>query len=120
MSFCKVILIFFILIPMAFASSSINANKAPFHLNESLLVCGVALEIKKLNKRVIINLDDNYPNQNITFLIWDSDLNIFNNKFGSLFLLKNKRICGFGKIEEYKGHLQIIIKKEQYLRLINE
>lgn len=120
MRFLKIILVTLLLIPTAFAKSSINANKAPFHVNESLLVCGVAYEVKDLNKRILINLDNKYPNQNITFLIWKSDLDVFNKKFGSLSLLENKKICGFGKIEEYKGNLQVIIKKEQYLRLLNE
>lgn len=119
MNFFKIILVVFLSMPTAFASSSINANKAPFHVNESLLVCGIVFEVRDLNKRMLINLGNKYPNQNITFLIWKSDLDMFNKKFGSLFLLENKKICGFGKIEEYKGHLQIIIKKEQYLRLIN-
>lgn len=50
----------------------------------------------------------------------DEDKKEFEQKFGQLASLKGKQVCGFGKITEYKQHLQITLKKAQYLSLMSK
>ncbi|MER2908968.1 hypothetical protein [Morganella morganii] len=102
------------------AQQLLSSNKAPFHLGETKMVCGKADEVFALNKRTVINLDGKYPSQTLSLLIWEDNKAMFDKKFGSLQALQGQRVCGLGKITEYKGHLQIVIKQEQHLRLMKQ
>ncbi|MEO8647237.1 hypothetical protein [Pseudomonas sp.] len=100
------------------AANMIEASKAPFHVGEALLVCGQAAEVKKLTNRTVINFDKPYPNQPLAVIIWNSDTAVFEKKFGSLAGLEGGGVCAYGKIVDYKGGLQVVVKKDSYLRLM--
>ena len=102
----------------AMAANTIESSKAPFHVGETLLACGQAVEVKKLTNRTVINFDKPYPNQPLAVIIWNSDTAGFEKKFGSLAGLEGEKVCAYGKIEDYKGGLQVIVKKDSYLRLM--
>ena len=100
------------------AANTIEASKAPFHAGETLLVCGQAVEVKKLTNRTVINFDKPYPNQPLAVIIWNSDTTLFEKKFGRLTELEGEKVCAYGEIANYKGNLQVIVKKDSYLRLM--
>ena len=57
-------------------------------------------------------LDEPYPNRIFTAVIWSED----REKFGTPEVsLKGKRVCVSGLIEEYKGLLQIVLRKTSQL-----
>ena len=102
----------------AMAANTIEASKAPFHVGETLLACGQAVEVKKLTNRTVINFAKPYPNQPLAVIIWNSDTAGFEKKFGSLAGIEGGKVCAYGEIVDYKGSLQVIVKKDSYLRLM--
>lgn len=93
-----------------YGGTSIPSNHAPLHIGEYVTVCGTVAQVAKLKKRTVLNIGASYPNEDIYFLIWDSDISQFNAKFGNLNKLVNRNMCATGKIEVYKNHLEIILK----------
>ena len=101
-----------------YCAESIDSVKAPFHVNETLLVCGHVAEVASQAKRTLLNLGQPYPNEHVSILIWKNDLQPFERKFGSLSSLKSRRVCSQGKIHQYKDHLFITLKNPNLLRLM--
>lgn len=89
---------------LACAQSSISAGEAKNHVGEKATVCGEVASThyaaRSRGNPTFINLDQPYPNQIFTVLIWGSD----RPKFGdpeSTYL--GKRICVTGEITLYRG-----------------
>lgn len=106
--------------PAVYANEAIPSIKAPFHVGETLMVCGKVAKVAHLNKRIILNIGQAYPNEDIGFLIWDSDADGFMQRFGNLDTLQNHRVCAVGTIETYKNHLQIVLQNPKMLRLMKQ
>lgn len=100
------------------AQSAVDANKAAFHVGESLMVCGDVSEVKDLSRRTLININHKYPNESLSILIWESNKSEFYKRFGNLSFLVGKKICADGKLELYKGSIQMVMKNPQLLRLM--
>ena len=96
----------------------IEANKAAFHVGKTVMACGQLMETKHLTNRHYLNLDNKYPNQSLTLLVWDKDYKWFENRFGEIDSMVGSRFCARGKIEEYKNNLQIQVTNPQFLRLM--
>jgi len=75
-------------------------------------------EVKPFSKGTYINLGARYPNQHISFLVWKTDYQKFNARFGELTTFQGAQACARGEIENYKGTLQIKISNPQFLRLM--
>jgi hypothetical protein len=115
-----VLLVIGVYAPSASADQHIiEANKAPFHVGETIMTCGNVLQIKRLKKRTYLNIDGKYPNQLISIMIWNSNLYKFREKFGDLNVLQGRRICVLGEIKEYRGNLEVMVSKANFLRLMN-
>ncbi len=97
----------------------IPAYEAALHIGQAVMACGQLVEIKTLSSRIYLNLDEKYPSQSLTILIWKSNLKKFRNKFGNPQSLMMREICVYGTIEEYKNNLQIKVNNENFLRLMN-
>ena len=105
----RIIFLFFILANILFAIPAKDAYK---YVGESVEVCGKVVEIFRHNNgHVFLNIDGRYPNQKISFVIW----NKYTKNFRGL-RLKNKKICVKGLIREYRGRLQIFLKNKNQLR----
>lgn len=100
------------------AEPTIDSSKAAFYVGKEAMVCGTVFEVKPFSKGTYINMGARYPNQHITFLVWDSELPKFNQRFGRLDIFKGERACGRGLIESYKDSLQIKVSNPQFLRLL--
>ena len=99
-------------------AEKIDSIKAPFHVNETLMVCGNVAKVTAQTKRTLLNLGDSYPKEHVSILIRKTDLQPFIEKFGNLSSLENRRVCSQGKIHMYKDHLFITLKNPNLLRLM--
>lgn len=104
--------------PAVAETAWVEDYKAVFYVNKSAMVCGNVHQVKTVKKQKYLNLGGAYPKQKIAFLIWEDDRPAFQEKFGRLSALENKRVCARGTISEYKGHLQLVVKNPDFLRLM--
>lgn len=66
-------------------------------------------------KTTYINFGKPYPNTTFTAVIFESDLKNF--KYTPAEYLKDKTICITGKVVIYKGKPEIIVKKEEQIKI---
>jgi hypothetical protein len=90
-------------------TKKITATEAKDHIGDRATVCGkvVSTHYAKSSKGepTFLNLDEPYPKEVFTILIWGSD----REKFGSPELeYKGLRVCTTGKITSYRGVPEII------------
>jgi hypothetical protein len=100
------------------AEPTIDSSKAAFHVGKDAMVCGKVHEVKPFNKGTYINIGGRYPNQHISFLVWNSDQSKFTARFGSLSVFLGAQACARGRVESYKNALQIQVENPQFLRLM--
>jgi exonuclease VII large subunit len=90
-------------------AQSVKIADAKNHLGETGTVCGkVVSEWTATNSKgepTFINLDDPYPNQAFTIVIWQED----RQDIGSL-PSQGTRICATGKIQTYHGVPEIVVR----------
>jgi DNA/RNA endonuclease YhcR with UshA esterase domain len=91
------------------AGSSITPAEAEHHVGESATVCGVVASAHYAPttkaQPTFLNLDQPYPNQIFTAVIFGRD----RPKFGEPEAMQGKSICVTGKIELYRGKPEIIV-----------
>jgi micrococcal nuclease len=90
------------------AGGSISARDAKDHVGENATVCGTVASAKwasgSRGSPTFLNLDEPYPNQIFTVVIWGSD----RSKFGQPEkTYEGKRICVTGLIKSYRGQPEI-------------
>ncbi|WP_280720901.1 hypothetical protein [Janthinobacterium sp. CG_23.4] len=100
------------------AEPTVESSKAAFYVGQEAMVCGRVYEVKPFGKGVYINMGARYPNQHISFLVWDTDRPKFEARFGGLSVFQGAEACARGLIENYKSTLQIKVANPQFLRLI--
>ena len=95
-----------------------TAKEASYHIGEIATVCGVVASAKWATRTkgqpTFINLDEPYPNQIFTILIWGSDRPAFGTPEN---MYARKRICVTGKIKEYRGKAEIIVKNPSQIKI---
>lgn len=101
------------------AELKIEALKAPFHVGESVMACGILAQVTERPKQTYLSMDKAYPNQSLTLLIWADDYPQFVQRFGGMKKHIKKRVCARGLIEEYKNTLQINVVNPQFLRIMD-
>jgi hypothetical protein len=93
------------------ASSKLSASDASKHVGEKATVCGVVVGSHKATNSkgtpTFINLDERYPHQLFTILIWGDDLSKFS---PSPSTWDGKRVCATGTITSYRGTPEIVAK----------
>lgn len=115
---CLPVLAICLFVGTAHSEPTIDSSKAAFYVGKEAMVCGTVFEVKPFSRGTYINMGARYPNQHISFLVWDSELPKFNQRFGGLAVFKGARACGRGLIESYKNTLQIKVSNPQFLRLL--
>src|SRR5271155_2979463 len=85
-------------------SGHLTAAEAKNHIGEKATVCGNVVSThyadRSKGQPTFLNLDEPYPRQVFTILIWGSD----RPKFGDLETkYRNKQVCVTGKITGYRG-----------------
>lgn len=102
------------------AEPKIEAFKAPFHVGQTVMACGTLAETKHFPDRHYLNLDNRYPKQSLTVLVWNKDYRWFEDRFGKIDNFVGRRFCARGKIEEYKNNMQMQVTNPQFLRLMDK
>ena len=96
------------------SAQTISAADAKNHVGEKATVCGkVAGERTAASSRgepTFINLDDAYPHQVFTILVWGDD----RPKVGAL-PTEGARVCATGLIQDYKGVPEIVVRSSGQL-----
>ena len=97
--------------PHAFGQTPLSPKEAKDHVGEQAKVCGVVASThfayRSKGSPTFINLDEPYPNQIFTALIWIED----RAKFGSPDRrYANHYICVSGLIQSYRGTPEIILR----------
>ncbi|MDW1924896.1 hypothetical protein R7Q39_05610 [Vibrio sp. 947] len=112
----------FVMLSTSFLSNAkeprIEASKAAFHVGDTVMACGTVAQVSKGKKAHYLNLDNRYPNQTLAVLIWDSNLQGFEQRFGKITKFESQRVCARGQITEYKNSLQMQVSNPQFLRLM--
>jgi micrococcal nuclease len=91
---------------------TISPEDAINHIGQQATVCGnvssTHFSSRSKGQPTFINLNRPYPSQIFTVLIWGSDRNKFPGAPENYY--SNKRICVSGKIQQYKGAPEIVVK----------
>ena len=100
------------------AQKTVTAADAKNHIGERLTVCGVVVgthyAARSRGNPTFINLDQPYPKQIFTVLIWGSD----RSKFGDPeTIYRDKHICVSGTIRDYKGIPEIIANDPEQIKI---
>lgn len=94
-----------------------SASDLKDHVGDSIKYCGTVASAKmmdrSLNAPTLINLDNAYPNQTMTVIVWAYDRKNFTEKPEKFYL--NKKVCVYGKLELFKGQLQVTIHSEEQI-----
>ncbi len=101
---------------ISFSATEIKASEAAFYDGKNVIACGVLKEVSQFKRGFYLNLDDHYPKQSLTLVMWEDDIPEFTKQFGSIEKLINRNICGSGKITTYKGRKQISLYNSFSLR----
>jgi L-rhamnose isomerase len=87
----------------------IKASDAGKHLGQTTAVCGSLAAIKDFKNGIYLSIDKPYPNESITFVVWDDNINKITKEWGSFRGLRGKTVCAEGKIETYRNKTRISI-----------
>jgi hypothetical protein len=100
------------------AQESISAKEAVSHVGENATVCGHVASTHFASttrgRPTFINLDEPYPNQVFTVLIWGSE----RVNFGAPEVVyRNKNICATGVITSYRGSAEMTATSPSQVRI---
>jgi micrococcal nuclease len=105
---CAVVFVALVM-PARLLAAEVTPQQAGAHVGETATVCGVVASanysVRTKGQPTFLNLDQPYPKQVFTVLIWGSD----RSKFGTPEVQwMGKRLCATGKIEAYRGKPEIV------------
>ena len=100
------------------AQTKISAGEAKNHVGQTATVCGNVVSThyaaRTKGSPTFLNLDEPYPRQIFTILIWGSDRSKFGDpetKYG------NKKVCVTGLIKDYKGVPEVIAEQPSQIEI---
>jgi len=113
----------FLLSPISLYAQSENAievKEAYKYVGETKIVCGKIVSTKYLKRAsggpIFLNFGRDYPNQQMTGLIWFGRFSEYFSYKPEKFL-KRKNVCVKGYISEYEGKTQMEIRTEKQIKL---
>jgi|SRR5262245_27015101 len=103
-----------------YSTEKITAADAKNHIGKNAIVCGRVASanyaVRSKGQPTFINLDEPYPRQIFTAVIWGSDRSKFGQPEAEL---KDKRICVTGLIEQYHGTPEMVLRERSQLKVEN-
>ena len=103
---------------VAHAGNSISAREAKNHVGEEATVCGMVASAhyaaSSRGRPTFINLDQPYPNQIFTIVIWEEDRAKFGNPEERYI---DKNICATGRITLYRGVAETTVREPAQIRV---
>jgi hypothetical protein len=115
-----VVLVFCLLvIPNVYAQTKkITAAEAKDHIGDRATVCGkvASTHYAKSSKGepTFLNLDEPYPKEIFTILIWGSDRGKFGTPESEY---RSLRVCVTGKITTYRGVPEIVVSEREQIEI---
>jgi len=113
----------FLLSPISLCAQSENAievKEAYKYVGETKIVCGKIVSTRYLKRAsggpIFLNFGRDYPNQQMTGLIWFGRFSEYFSYKPEKFL-KRKNVCVKGYISEYEGKTQMEIRTEKQIKL---
>ena len=100
-------------------SQTVPLDSVQFYEGKTITVCSKVqgtFITKGEKKTTYINFGKPYPNTTFTAVIFEGDLASF--KYSPSDFLKDKDVCITGKVVIYKGKPEIIISKEEQIKII--
>ncbi|MGL5291765.1 MAG: hypothetical protein ACRC9T_07575 [Vibrionaceae bacterium] len=101
----------------SFGAITIASKEAPFHEGKEVVACGVVKELTRFKRGFYLNMDERFPKQSLTLIVWENDVAAFQQKHGSLEQLVNKKVCGKGTITSFRGRSQISLYNSYSLQI---
>lgn len=106
-----------LLFAISASPAELTAAQAKDHIGETATVCGQVASAKyatsSRRQPTFLNLDEPFPRHIFTAVIFGDDRPKFDSPEVKL---KGKRICVSGKIEDYKGKPEIILRDPAQLK----
>jgi hypothetical protein len=96
----------------------ITATEAKNHVGEKATVCGKVVSVhyaaRSKGQPTFMNLDEPYPHEIFTILIWGSD----RSKFGAPeSKYQDARVCATGKVMTYRGTPEIAVSEPSQIEI---
>lgn len=102
------------------SENAIEVKEAYKYVGETKIVCGKIVSTKYLKRAsggpIFLNFGRDYPNQQMTGLIWFGRFSEYFSYKPEKFL-KRKNVCVKGYISEYEGKAQMEIRTEKQIKL---
>jgi hypothetical protein len=119
LQFLSVLVFCLVAIPNVRAQTKkITAAEAKDHVGETMTVCGkvASTHYAKSSKGepTFLNLDEPYPKEVFTILIWGSDRGKFGTPESEY---KGLRVCATGKITTHRGVPEIVASEREQLEI---
>lgn len=99
---------------------AINVKEAYKYVGETKIVCGRIVSTKYLKRSsggpIFLNFGRDYPNQQMTGLIWFGRFSQYFSYKPEKFL-RRKNVCVKGYISEFEGKTQMEIRSEQQIKI---
>jgi DNA/RNA endonuclease YhcR with UshA esterase domain len=107
-----------IAVPCLAQNKTLSAREAKDHVGQKATVCGEVASAhyaeRTKGQPTFINLDEPYPHQIFTALIWGSD----RSKFGTPeTALLGKKICVTGTIMTYRGEPEVVVSEPSQIEI---
>ena len=96
----------------AAVSNTVPAAQAYKHIGDYRVVCGYVAQVKGFSKGKYLNLGTSYPNQDVTVVVWNSDMG----NFDGVDQYEGRDICVQGTVSSYKGTPQIKLSSMNQLK----
>ncbi len=98
------------------AQTNIKLEEVGKHIGDSVTVCGKVSGMRYFENSskqpTFLNIGDNYPNQQLTVVIWGETRKLFAGKIEEI---KGKNICITGRIILYKEKPEIVIERPEQI-----
>ena len=94
----------------------IGTTQAAKHYQETCIVTGKVAQVTIREKLVYVNLDKPFPDTPFTGVIFARATN----QFGDLSKLKGKDVEIKGRVEDYKGKVQIVLNTTNQLKVVDQ
>ena len=103
----KALLLFSFSSPVFAGALTIEPKDVKSYVGQKVKVCGELAQIKDFKKGIYLNIDNDFPNQSITFVVWESGIPKIEKEWGSFRGLRTKTVCATEKVSSYKGSFRI-------------
>ena len=117
---CSLIYVVALSAGTSLAQKKYSASEAKEHVGETATVCGKVASTRyaprSKGQPTFLNLDERYPNQIFTILIWGED----RSKFGTPeSQYRDANVCVTGKITSYRGVPEVVAREPSQIALRN-